>query len=53
MMTDESYVRIGAEFGNRDHSTALHSFEKIKSDMEKDKNLVEKIIEIKSKISEQ
>lgn len=53
MMTDESYVRIGAEFGNRDHATAIHSFEKIKKDMEKDKELVNQIIEIKSKISEQ
>ena len=52
MMTDESYVRIGAEFGNRDHATAIHSFEKIKKDMETDKELVNKIIEIKSKISE-
>ncbi len=53
MMTDESYVRIGAEFGNRDHATAIHSFEKIKKDMETDKELGNIIIEIKSKISEQ
>ncbi len=52
MMTDESYVKIGLEFGNRDHATAIHSFEKIKHDIEKNKDLGSTIIEIKSKISE-
>ena len=53
MMTEESYVRIGSEFGNRDHATAIHSFEKIKKDLETDKELGNTILEIKAKISEQ
>ena len=53
MMTEESYDKIGLEFGNRDHSTAIHSFEKIKNDIEKDKQLGNEIMEIKSLISEQ
>ncbi len=52
IMTDESYVRIGAEFGNRDHSTAIHSYEKIKRDLQTNKQLGNIIIEIKAKISE-
>lgn len=53
MMTEESYIKIGLEFGNRDHATALHSYEKIKKDLESDKKLGEQILEIKAKISEQ
>ena len=53
MMTEESYIKIGLEFGNRDHATAIHSYEKIKKDLETDKQLGEQILEIKGKISEQ
>ena len=52
MMTEESYIKIGLEFGNRDHATAIHSYEKIKKDLEKDKQLGEQILEIKAMISE-
>lgn len=53
MMTEESYEKIGLEFGNRDHSTALHSFEKIKKELDENKELGNVILEIKSNISAQ
>lgn len=53
MMTEESYEKIGLEFGNRDHSTALHSFEKIKKEIDENKELGNVILEIKSNISAQ
>lgn len=52
IMTDESYIKIGMEFGNRNHATAIHSYEKIKHDLQNNKQLGNIILEIKSKISE-
>lgn len=52
LMTEESYVKIGSEFGNRDHATAIHSFEKIKRELKTNTQLGNIIIELKSKISE-
>ena len=39
IMTDESFPRIGIEFGGKDHSTIIHACEKIEEDMKEDKNL--------------
>ena len=52
IMTDDSYIKIGMEMGNRNHATAIHSFEKIKHDLQNNKQLGNMILEIKSKISE-
>ncbi len=52
IMTDDSYIKIGMEFGNRNHATAIHSYEKIKHDLQNNKQLGNIILEIKSKISE-
>lgn len=38
-LTDMSYPQIGKFFGNRDHSTVLHAYEKISSDMKSDEEL--------------
>ncbi|EKE19484.1 MAG: Chromosomal replication initiator protein DnaA [uncultured bacterium] len=38
-----SYPSIGAQFGGRDHTTALHAFEKISKDMEKDEKVREDV----------
>lgn len=38
-LTDISVTDIGKSLGNRDHSTVLHGFDKICSDMEKDPSL--------------
>ncbi|HOP65507.1 MAG TPA: chromosomal replication initiator protein DnaA [Bacilli bacterium] len=50
MLTDESLQKIGLEFGNRDHSTVLHAYEKINKDLINNKQLKEIINDIKDKI---
>jgi len=51
-MTDMTLPEIGGYFGGRDHSTVIHAFGKIESDLKKNqnvKNLIQKLImEIKS-----
>lgn len=47
-MLNESFDRIGLEFGGKDHSTVMHSCDKIKKDIETNseiKNSIEKIKE--------
>ncbi len=48
--TDESYPKIGLEFGNRDHSTIIHACDKIKEDLKINNQLKEIIKEIKNNI---
>ncbi|MBR4261957.1 MAG: chromosomal replication initiator protein DnaA [Bacilli bacterium] len=43
-LTDESFPKIGIEFGGKDHSTVIHSCDKIEKEMKKNKEL-EKTIE--------
>jgi len=50
MTTEETIVKIGLEFGNRDHSTVLHSYEKIAEELKTNFELKEQIEEIKNKI---
>lgn len=50
LLTDESFPRIGMEFGGRDHSTVIHSCEKIEKDIKNNKQLEKIIEEIKSKL---
>jgi chromosomal replication initiator protein len=45
-----SYPGIGAQFGGRDHTTALHAFEKISKDMENDEKVLEDLTILKEKI---
>ncbi len=40
-LTDESYPKIGMEFGGRDHSTVMHSCEKIEQEIKLKKNFAE------------
>jgi chromosomal replication initiator protein len=42
-MTDLSLPEIGSSFGGKDHTTVLHSYNKIKDCLEKDPGLKEKI----------
>lgn len=51
IMTDESFPRIGIEFGGKDHSTIMHACEKIENDMKKDPNLEQIINTLKQKIT--
>ena len=43
-LTDESFPKIGIEFGGKDHSTVMHSCDKIEKEMKNNKEL-EKTIE--------
>ena len=49
-MTDESFPRIGMEFGGRDHSTVMNSCDKISGDIKSNEKLKEVIEELKKKI---
>ena len=50
MMTDQSFPRIGLEFGGRDHSTVIHAVDKIESDLKENSKLKEIMNEIKSNL---
>ena len=50
MLTDQSFPRIGLEFGGRDHSTVIHAVDKIEDDLKSNSQLKEIINEIKSKL---
>lgn len=45
-----SYPNIGSQFGGRDHTTALHAFEKVSKDIEKDEKTREDVNLLKEKI---
>ena len=49
-LTDQSFPRIGLEFGGRDHSTVIHAVDKIEDDLKENGQLKEIINEIKSKL---
>lgn len=49
-LTDESFPRIGMEFGGRDHSTVIHSVDKITNEIKNNKQLEKIIEEIKKKL---
>ena len=50
MMTDQSFPRIGLEFGGKDHSTVIHAVNTIEDDLKNNSQLKEIINEIKSKL---
>lgn len=50
MLTEESFIKIGLEFGARDHSTVMHNFEKIQEDLKTDEKLQEDVKNIKAKM---
>ncbi len=50
MMTDQSFPRIGLEFGGKDHSTVIHAVNTIEEDLKNNSQLKEIINEIKSKL---
>ncbi|HEL1584185.1 TPA: chromosomal replication initiator protein DnaA [Streptococcus suis] len=49
-MTDNSLPKIGKEFGNRDHTTVMHAYNKIKSMLVEDDNLEIELTTIKNKL---
>lgn len=50
MMTEESFPRIGLEFGGRDHSTVIFACDKIEEELKENTQLKNIINEIKSKL---
>ena len=49
-LTDESFPRIGMEFGGRDHSTVMSSCDKIEEEIKTNKQLEKIIEEIKKRL---
>lgn len=50
-MTDESFPKIGIEFGGKDHTTVMHSVKQIELKISKDPELRKIIEELKMKIN--
>ncbi len=50
IMTSESFPRIGIEFGGKDHSTVMHSVEKIENEIKVNKDLANIIEKLKKDI---
>ena len=50
VMTPESFPKIGIEFGGKDHSTVMHSVEKIEKDMKNNQELFNLIEKLKKEI---
>lgn len=48
MLTDESFPRIGLEFGGRDHSTVIHSINKIDTELKTNMELKKAIDDMKN-----
>ena len=51
MLTDESFPKIGLEFGGRDHSTVIHACDKIEEELKEDRELKNIIKNIKNNIT--
>ena len=49
-MTDESFPKIGIEFGGKDHSTVMHSVDKIESEIKNNRDLAKIIEKLKNDI---
>lgn len=49
-LTDESFPKIGTEFGGKDHSTVMHSVEKIEKEMKTNPELQKTIDKLKKNI---
>ena len=49
-MTSESFPKIGIEFGGKDHSTVMHSVEKIEKEIRENKDLANIIEKLKDDI---
>ena len=49
-MTTESFPKIGIEFGGKDHSTVMHSVEKIENEVKVNKDLANTIEKLKKDI---
>ena len=51
-LTDMSLPKIGEEFGGRDHTTVIHAYEKISSNLKSDEGLQNVINDLTKKIDQ-
>ncbi len=51
VLTDESFPKIGIDFGGKDHSTVMHSVEKIENEIKNNKEMALLIEKLKKDIS--
>jgi chromosomal replication initiator protein len=51
-LTDTSLPKIGEEFGGRDHTTVIHAYEKISTNLKEDESLQNTINELTKKITQ-
>ncbi|NMA92796.1 MAG: chromosomal replication initiator protein DnaA [Firmicutes bacterium] len=51
-LTDSSLIKIGREFGGRDHTTVIHACKKIEAELSSNSELKNKLALIKSKLKE-
>ena len=49
-LTDESFPRIGIEFGGRDHATVIHACNKIEQEIKNNKDFKKTIDILKNKL---
>ena len=49
--TDLSLPRIGEEFGGKDHTTVMYSYDKIAKQMRKDRQLSQTIAQLSDRIN--
>ena len=50
ILTEETFPKIGLDFGGRDHSTVIHACNTITEDLKTSKKLEQEIKEIKDKL---
>jgi chromosomal replication initiator protein len=50
-MTQESFPKIGMEFGGKDHSTVMHSVDKIENEIKVNKDLSKIVDKLKEQIN--
>lgn len=51
-ITDESFPKIGSNFGNKDHTTVIHACDKIAKELKTDEDLQDTIEKIRTRIME-
>lgn len=50
VLTDASFIQIGEEFGGRDHTTVIHSYEKISNEIKNNPEIEKIVQEITNKL---
>jgi len=51
VLTDESFPKIGIDFGGKDHSTVMHSVEKIENEIKNNEEMAKLVEKLKNDIS--